>query len=226
MLVQAWLETFGHTSGPASISPHTKNQPVENDLEDDDDSDVDDDDDEEEEDEDDDEGYALHGHSDSAIGSKRTGHFDEGDAKRIRRMEANREAARQTIRRRREQYDGMLSQEKKLEEDNAALCKDIEEVKSDIDMLTQNILWLRAAMKKIEDRRMEGKRWAAEARRAGEVEKRSDVLQQELEAQLRAEVHQRRMLEEHRASELRAAEDRICHPSSPQHFSGQFVACW
>ena len=89
-----------------------------------------------------------------SLGSKRPeSPLAPGDAKRMRRIEANREAARQTIRRKRAQHDSMLHEEKDLEQENAALRKEIHNARQEVEGITTNISFLKAVLKAAEEKR-------------------------------------------------------------------------
>mmetsp|Transcript_13938 Transcript_13938/g.39467 ORF Transcript_13938/g.39467 Transcript_13938/m.39467 type:complete len:722 (+) Transcript_13938:367-2532(+) len=103
---------------------------------------------EEEEEED-----ALENSDDPVLGLKRPdSHRAPDDVKRLRRIEANREAARQTIRRKRAQHDSMLIEEKDLEEENAVLRKEIHSARQEVEDISNNIAFLQALLKGAEEK--------------------------------------------------------------------------
>uniref|UniRef100_A0A061SBJ5 BZIP domain-containing protein n=1 Tax=Tetraselmis sp. GSL018 TaxID=582737 RepID=A0A061SBJ5_9CHLO len=71
---------------------------------------------------------------------------DSANEKRLRRIAANREAARQTIRRKREQFDGMVRKETMLKEENEGLLHQVEEARMEVESLNNIVASLKASM--------------------------------------------------------------------------------
>mmetsp|Transcript_17337 Transcript_17337/g.45053 ORF Transcript_17337/g.45053 Transcript_17337/m.45053 type:complete len:794 (-) Transcript_17337:94-2475(-) len=168
---------------------------------------------------------------------------EEEEAKRLRRMEANREAARQTIRRKRAHYELMLSKEKALEQANNSLFLDIKQVRHEVDALQGTIGYLQSLLENAseedhEDRlriwhamqneqnRLDEHRDSMKSRLADELRRPDTNSERSKDDKIRAfedgrapsceaedDLHRRRSDEDRRSAEARHSEERRRDPA-------------